>query len=259
MTKKSVNLAELLKAANGFLASDGFATFCDFAKSIDVQTVEHKLKNWCEGKFPDYLREYFARNSWLINGGKFTGIQLKIIDDFFQADQLDAMEDMICNVVDTWQDRILAECNRLDATRLKIIQRAFELHRHEDWLLCIPLFLIQTDGICLDRFSGDKLSGSVDIYDSRRPKKILARFSQRSFFPFLSILTNQQNNTLVKSISPTGKVLPFNRNLVLHGRDTNYDCRANSLRAIAALDFANWLCLVADDADAKRDNDEISN
>ena len=117
--------------------------------------------------------------------------------------------------------------------------------------MSVPIFLIQADGICRERFLWDDPLGSVELFSAKKPKKILSEMSKNFHYPFLSLLTFQAQNTLVKTQTQKDGETRLNRNLVLHGCDTEYDSRENSLRAMAAVDFAIWLCKVADDADEK--------
>ncbi len=241
-----------LGAAKKFLESDEFKSFLAWAKALDKDRVDSALKEWCGGLYDDNLAKYFATNSWLIMGGHFTRGQLEGLGALLSEERYDELESHVADIVDSWRDRIQKKCHSyLGDSRNKVLDRAFECHADGDWLVSVPLFLMQADGVCLDRFSGDKLSGSVDIYDAKKPKQILARMSNNLYFPFLSILKHQTQNTLVKSASVGNADIPLNRNLVLHGRDSDYDYRGNSLRAMAAVDFSIWLCRVADEADEK--------
>ena len=241
-----------LGAAKKFLDSDEFKSFLAWAKALDKERVDSALKEWCGGLYDNNLAKYFAINSWLIMGGHFTTGELKDLGELLSKEKFDELESHVADIVDSWLDTIQKKCHGyLGDSRNKVLGRAFDCHANGDWLVSVPLFLMQADGICLDRFSGDKLSGSVDIYDAKKPKKILARMSNKLYFPFLSILKHQTQNALVKPASAGNVDIPLNRNLVLHGRDSDYDNRENSLRAMAAVDFAIWLCQVADDADEK--------
>jgi hypothetical protein len=252
-------VANGLGAAKKFLNSDEFKSFLAWAKALDKDRVEAALKQWCDGLYDDNLRKYFAANSWLIMGGHFTTSQLKGLCELLSQEKYDELEKQVADIVDLWRDRIQKKCHAcLDESRNTVLDRAFDCHANGDWLVSVPLFLMQADGICLDRFSGDKLSGSVDIYDAKNPKQILSRMSGKLYFPFLSILKHQTKNALVKSASAGNKDIPLNRNLVLHGRDSDYANRENSLRAMAAVDFALWLCEIADEADAQWEADRAA-
>ena len=239
-------------AVKAFLESDRFKIFLEWASALDQKTIEQALKEWGDQLYDSDLRDYFVANSWLINGGHFTAGQLKGLGELLANENHEELDRQICERVESWIGDIQTVCQgRLPDSQNKILERAFSSHAVGDWIVSVPLFLKQADGICRDRFFGAKDNiGKIDIFSTAKPK-ILNRLKDKAYFPFLAILKHQSENTLVKSASAGSPDIPLNRHLVLHGVDRDYDNRANSLRAMAAVDFAVWLCEIADEADGK--------
>jgi len=124
--------------------------------------------------------------------------------------------------------------------RSKILDNAFNAHRRGEYNLSIPVFLIQTDGIC------NELIG-IQMFSRRNNKpKTSAYADQFEQSSFLSALLEPFRVCLPLTASEKERELLtienyLNRHEILHGAATNYGTELNSLKAISLINFVSTI------------------
>jgi hypothetical protein len=122
--------------------------------------------------------------------------------------------------------------------RSNILDNTFNAHRRGDYNLSIPVFLIQTDGIC------NELTG-IQMFTTKKGKpKTSAYADQYEQDSFLSALLEPFRICLPLTASEKDRKLLtienyMNRHEILHGTDTNYGTELNSLKAISLINFVS--------------------
>ncbi|WP_434283546.1 hypothetical protein [Clostridium botulinum] len=127
----------------------------------------------------------------------------------------------ICNsVIDTFPDRKI------------ILEKCFKAHKNGDYELSIPVMFAQADGISKDIFN-------MNLFNKKHGKPLTSEqkvitFNEESFvdMPYLIQLS------ITGELNGNGKKSKYlNRHNVLHGTDTEYATKSNSLRCISMLNF----------------------
>ena len=122
--------------------------------------------------------------------------------------------------------------------RSNILDNAFNAHRRGEYNLSIPVFLIQTDGIC------NELIG-IEMFSRRNNKpKTSAYADQFEQGSFLSALLEPFRVCLPLTASEKERELLtienyLNRHEILHGAATNYGTELNSLKALSLINFVS--------------------
>lgn len=116
-------------------------------------------------------------------------------------------------------------------SRASILKKAFYSHRKEMYELSIPIFLIQSDGICLDL--------TQCHYFHRKSKLnqyIESNLSDTFIDEFLKPL--KEKIPLSQNEKERGENFnKLNRHTILHGECTNYANKTNSLKAISFMAY----------------------
>lgn len=132
--------------------------------------------------------------------------------------------------LNTIQSRLVKRCPE----RAHIFEAAFNAHRREEFVLSIPVFLAQADGICKERIdlcffiTSDKRPATAKYVKGIPPESYTAAA--------LSPLTEKfelHGNSDPKSDAPG----EFKRHAIMHGNSTDYGTKVNSLKAISLLSY----------------------
>ena len=133
-------------------------------------------------------------------------------------------------------DHIEAALIKTYPLRAHLFQEAFGAHRESKYILSIPVFLKQADGIFYDRFGSSLFTkegrGAVSAFRS----EVTGRFFRAVLYPF-TVDTPLWMHTATLNDTFEG----LNRHQVLHGLTTDYGTELNSLKAISLLDNLVWV------------------
>ncbi|MBJ9578057.1 hypothetical protein [Acinetobacter baumannii] len=144
-------------------------------------------------------------------------------------------------------DQIKEYCFELFPLRREIIEEAFKLFEAENYIACIPLFLMQTDGIARDYGTKGMFSGKINVepnkskfipYVNKLANQDLTKAIFIRFFHSDKFISSKSYEELPISIN-TDNTTPndnysMNRHGILHGliEYQNYGTKLNALRAI---------------------------
>ena len=138
------------------------------------------------------------------------------VDQFMLAFARRHAAEAVNNVIDEAPDR------------KDILLDALLAHQEDRYVLSVPVFLAQVDGICYDK-QGTFLFSKYGHF-----KRVIRHHLTGSIVDaFLHPLTSQPK--IARSVKSPGPIL--NRHMILHGRDTAYGTEENSLKAILLLEF----------------------
>lgn len=180
-----------------------------------------------------------AVRGWFI-GPRLPLSALKDLEDLVDGDAIDAL--FVEHYRESWTEVEQIAFERLPA-RNHLLMEAFTAHREGRYVLSIPVFLAQADGLC-----DDALKGKGHLFATKG-----ARVQER--IQLLEKLLAQEDSRFLEAIiEPLKASLPFsaplhqwetsrntfNRNAILHGRDNEYATELNSLRCISLIDSLSW-------------------
>jgi hypothetical protein len=149
------------------------------------------------------------------------------------------MEAYIELKLDTIEEAVLKEFS----SRAEILAAAFEAHRRKEFVLAVPVFLAQADGVC------SELLG-VGLYNRTKGKPKTANH--------VAILTPSIMSYLLEPLKVAGALNAvederhkypdiLNRHQVLHGKSLDYGNKTNSYRAISLLSYLESVLVTAKD------------
>lgn len=191
------------------------------------------------------IRDYFAEHGCFLtpflaeNTYDFIlekDILKKRANPWSHFDQMLSADDIIASLKTFWRK------NRLFNGRMPILDRALDAHKQKDYIVSIPLFLIQMDGIIVDLYPGLKnLSDRKHKLSSLKPKpqksKVLTAY-QDLFGE--SAIANTISDVILKKWfpgSPLQKDAFPNRHQILHGGDVGYyEEKFYSLKCLLVID-----------------------
>lgn len=145
-----------------------------------------------------------------------------------------------CILIDHYRMRlpeIADEIASKHPERTKVLMPAFDAHHRGEYVLSIPVFLAQADGICKERFGG------ISLYSrqrgNRRPVTAKAiEDRQLDSDPIEAAMLHPLKIPLPISASKDellGLLNVLNRHEILHGTSVDYGTELNSLKAISLL------------------------
>ena len=118
--------------------------------------------------------------------------------------------------------------------RRAIIAAAFDAHRQSQYVLSIPVFLAQADGICSEAVLGQ------DLFRRDRRKALYSELVKQS--PPDSILGAvlspiEDNDMPIWATNRSQDFDKLNRHLVMHGIALEYGTESNSLKSISLINY----------------------
>ena len=161
-----------------------------------------------------------------------------------------SLDSFMCEYFDSKIKKIKENICKKYPNRSKIIKAAFKAHKRKEYELSIPIFLSQSEGICIE-ITGEKL---FQQYNKRMKTEswinsnVTNKFIKAYLEPFCTpsaIVASKQEKDKYQGI--------MNRHLILHGIDTDYATKVNSLKAISLLNYVGTFLY-----EAKKDTHETN-
>ena len=124
--------------------------------------------------------------------------------------------------------------------RKEILALAFAAHKRKEYSISIPIFFIQSDGICVDMFSVQlyKKSNKKPLVASEVEKMQSSPFIAAFFEPLKYVLPISENTEYLDDSK-----LNINRHAILHGLVSSYGSEINSLKSISLVLFLTMIAI----------------
>ena len=141
-------------------------------------------------------------------------------------------------------DQILADLETAFPERSHLFHSAFEAHKQKNYNASIPLFLAQSEGVCVDML-GEKLYSkrngaprTKSVIENRIKNAPSGGIIEAFVEPLLSGSALSLGTTEMEhKRKQHSDYNVLNRHEIMHGSDKNYGSEINSLRAISLLDY----------------------
>jgi hypothetical protein len=218
--------------ANAFSQVDWDQLLTQIAPKITLPPID------LSGLFPELPEtvNLLAKGGWYPIGNMTIGTMKVCAEYIANGNYQDADAKMIEVFEEEYQNiktQILAEVPE----RSDVLLNAFRAHERDEFMLSVPVFLIQTDGICFD-------AAKVQLYSKQNKKPKIA-----------SVLSNVPSGAITAAmLSPLASNIPLtadpternqadyprgalNRHQVLHGEVTDYGTKSNSFKTISLLSY----------------------
>jgi hypothetical protein len=208
---------------------------------ITLRPVILEIKNNLE-RLPErsiHLQRLLAERGWFVSSNLPISPILGL-DGVFAANRSDVVDDFMSRLVEQHLEGIEAELESNYPARAPIFREAFVAHQAGKYILSIPVFLAQADGICIDLL-GKKFFSKESNSDAPVTRKAVESLSVEWFADVLleplktrgGMSANQREESLYPDV--------LNRHRVLHGIDTAYSSKLNSLKAISLVGYLGGL------------------
>jgi hypothetical protein len=157
------------------------------------------------------------------------------------------IDDFMCNFIESDIDEIIKAVSEKFPKRDRIIKLAFKAHKRKEYELSVPIFLIQSDGICLDILKENLFSRNRKNGKPKTESMVRNLETSSLMNAFLEPLRNPNIYNSRKREIFYSDIL--NRNKILHGETVNYGTKINSLKTISLLNY-----LITDVYNAEKQN-----
>jgi len=156
------------------------------------------------------------------------------LDRAVSQGDLDAAERELVEYYEVNLDTIRTRLSKRCPSRAHLFEAAFKAHLNEDFVLSIPVFLAQADGICKERID-------FCFFRTRHGRPATAEYvdgipAESYTAAALSPLT-QKFELHTESKPETDAPGEFKRHAIMHGNSTDYGTKVNSLKAISLLSY----------------------
>jgi hypothetical protein len=196
--------------------------------------------------FKDVISGCLAQRGWFVAGSLYTS-QYQALKDVIKKNNETEIEDFMMQHVRSITKDTASAAYAKWPRRQAILADAFDAHSKKLYTLSVPVMLAQADGMAFDIFGAYLFTNRKGKIGNKVKAMIEGKFKQRPLAKsFLGLLieasglrlsTEKPNQQKAEGLSGS----PLNRHGVLHGIDCDYPKECNSLRAIALINFLNWV------------------
>jgi hypothetical protein len=237
----------------------------EFQKNMSEVVVEYQnsIKEF-SSKFAEIIKnlpsdltysqkEYLFEQGWYLSGNLSINYP-RVIRDLIDKKQYKELEKILMEYIKNIIPEIKEKIKKSFPNRKKILEEALKAHEENRYILSIPIFLIQAEGICRETIDispylgGRNLEGLSKI--KNKMEKKLNQYSVNGINlkvdSFTEILLqyllnetdiNRNINKAEKKQEKDRKYKSLSRNYIIHGFSVDYASEANSYKAISFLNF----------------------
>lgn len=184
-----------------------------------------------------------GKRGWYMDG-ELGFSELWELEKCFAAGDVDKVDTALIAHFESRLPEIENELIKVLPAREVILRAAFAAHRRGEFVLSVPTLLAQSDGVCLELtgfylFIKDQKLGLPQVA-RHATDAALDTFSAALLSPLAHVLpinaSGKERDRMIHDQGvPTWREL--NRHLVLHGESVDYGTQANSLKAIALINY----------------------
>lgn len=173
-----------------------------------------------------------ASQSWYVSGG-MTMPAMQRWGKLIDKQRLDDANEELCQYFESNLKEIETQLLTELPARARILRAAFTAHANGHYALSVPVFLAQADGVCHDR-----INASPFMRERGKTSPRTASWARDSGSDMLNAFVHPLTELLPIAYNHSERPHGFtglNRHAVLHGEDSQYDTRVNSLKALSLL------------------------
>ncbi|MDV7210112.1 hypothetical protein [Azotobacter beijerinckii] len=173
-----------------------------------------------------------ALQSWYVSGSMSVPA-MRRWGRLIQEQRFDEADEALCQYFESNLEEIETQLKNALPIRARILEAAFNAHLNGQYALSVPVFLAQADGVCEERI---KASPFLRERGKETPKT--ATWASSSGSDMLNAFVDPLTKVYPIAYNSKERLPDFtglNRHTVLHGEDSQYDTRVNSLKALSLL------------------------
>jgi len=173
------------------------------------------------------------------------------LEDVFDIDRRDVIDDRMTQMVESCLDEVEAQLINDFPARGSIFKEAFEAHSEGRYASAITLLLSQTDGICYELFGVVFFSVERGT-DDPRTRKVVESLQLEVFEEMILEPVMTRGGVSARDTELSQYQDSLHRHQILHGKDSNYASKINSLKTISLVGYLGGVAKqTIDDAKAK--------
>ncbi len=192
------------------------------------------------------VQHYLSGKGWYI-GGAFHGSTYLKLDCAIKEERQKDIEEFMQTYARSVVDKTQAEASHEWPQRAHILEECFDAHRQGKYVLSVPVFLSQADGIY------HEITTKAFLFTGHsKRKRFMSKFPRTNMEPIdffdeevlIGCLHNifleplKANSSIQENTEKRGRrAQNLNRHGVLHGIDVDYPTEANSLRGILLIKY----------------------
>ena len=188
-------------------------------------------------KYEEKIFKLLGVKGWFIDSA-MTTLFPQTIYELYRNGEISKAEQKLIKYFRSRSNEIISEICLKHPNRKKIFKKALKAHNDRDFDICIPLFLIQVDGMCFDIFN-------KNFFRKESGQPALAKdFNELAENPFFGAIYYAFTDNFPISYSFNKRNDEFNelnRHQILHGEIIDYDTEANSLKTISLLSYVSYV------------------
>lgn len=174
-----------------------------------------------------------ASHGWFVSG-EMPQRQMIEWGEMLQAGHVEKVDAILCSF---FESRIASIREKFEASltdRFTIIDAAIQAHENGQYVLSVPVFLAQADGVCHARIQASPFRkqgrGKTDLATGKWVDKSPSKWLDAFISPL------KEAAPIAQTENERGKGFTgLNRHAVLHGEDVSYGSKLNSFKALSLL------------------------
>lgn len=203
--------------------------------AIQANYILKKLPE--SNKYEEKIFKLLGIKGWFIDSAMSTLLPHTIYELYKKGEDGKAEQKLIEYFRYRSKEIISEICSKYP-NRENLLSKALIAHQNCEYDVCIPLFLIQVDGLCFDIFNNN-------YFRKRSGRPILSNnFDELAQNPYFGAIyyAFMENFPISYSFNQrTKEFSELNRHQILHGEITNYGTETNSLKAISLLSYVSYV------------------
>lgn len=195
--------------------------FADLHRSLRQHAVTESIQ---------FASQTLASNGWFFDMG-FPVKSGEVIAEKFADGEDEKAHELMEILIDQRIGEIEELATRHFPDRRSLISKAFRFHRAEEYDVSVPMFLMQSDGICAETFGRE-------FFRARNGEVSVRAAVEQKCPDWVALALAHAFRSVPPIMTHTAPRSPlYNRHIILHGLSLDYGNRRNSLRSISLLAF----------------------
>lgn len=184
-----------------------------------------------------------AQHGWH-PGGEMPMDEMEALFDMFASGNFERADELMSEFITECIPSLKEDIRSQFPERWPILEAAFCAHEKGEYVLAIPVFLSQSEGIWRDKINASWFLTKVPKGEGcSKPETFKFVLEQEAIDDFASAFLAPMKHEIPLNQSKKNRKPDFaemNRHRVLHGEDVHYGTRLNSLKAISLLQYAKF-------------------
>jgi hypothetical protein len=193
-----------------------------------------------EEKAPEGFKE-LAKHGWYLDYNSFPKTPVELGEELKKGNG-EEVDKFLMEYYEEELENIESRLTKNNEQRSLIIKEGFNNHKNENYYSSITLLLTQADGLCFDKAKKFYFKNNSKLTRQKQYKpEIEEILTDDTTFLLKEFLAPMSEPTAINELSSKLEKFPvrLNRHEIIHGIDSNYGTKLNSLKIISFLSYIN--------------------